>query len=102
MNNLHFTDLADEARSQGRRDIMVTGPGHPYVEHFWPSGHIIGYEHTFIATLADFLSALSRGDRFHPDFSDALEVQRLLEAVVDSNADRRWIEVAEPAGKLKE
>jgi predicted dehydrogenase len=102
MNNLQFTDLADEARSQGRRDIMVTGPGHPYVEHFWPSGHIIGYEHTFIATLADFLSALSRGDRFHPDFSDALEVQRLLDAVVESNADRMWIGVAEQVGKQKE
>lgn len=74
MNYLHFNDLRDESQEQGRRRIPVTGQGHPYVDHFWPPGHIIGYEHTFIATLVDFLSALDKKERFRPDFADAPEV----------------------------
>lgn len=93
MNHLRYNDLRDEAALQGRRDLLVTGPGHPYVDHFWPPGHIIGYEHTFIATLVDFLSALSKGERFHADFADALEVQRVLAAVVESSTQGAWIDV---------
>lgn len=70
---------------------MVTDPEHPYVSHFWPSGHVIGYEHTFIATLADFLHALSRDEPFHPNFQDALEVQRILTAVEESSKQRSWL-----------
>jgi predicted dehydrogenase len=100
MNHLQFNELRDDAAIQGRREILVTGPEHPYVDHFWPPGHIIGYEHTFIATIVDFLSALSKGERFHPDFADALEVQHLMQAVVESNDKRSWIKVAAPAVQL--
>jgi predicted dehydrogenase len=92
MNHLQFNDLGEDASVQGRREILVTGPGHPYVDHFWPPGHVIGYEHTFIATLADFLHALRHGERFRPDFTDALEVQRLLEAVFQSDRCGNWVE----------
>jgi predicted dehydrogenase len=92
MNHLNFTDLREDASLQGRRKILVTGPGHPYVEHFWPPGHVIGYEHTFTATLVDFLDSVSKGERFHADFADAIEVQRILEAVVASSERRKWIE----------
>jgi predicted dehydrogenase len=91
MNHLRVFDLDDEAPVQGAHDIMVTGPGHPYVAEFWPPGHIIGYEHTFIATLVDFLHAVDTGIEFHPNFEDALETQRILEAVQESNRSRRWI-----------
>lgn len=94
LNHLNFTDLGDSEATQGRRSVMVTGGRHPYTGNFWPSGHIIGYEHTFIATLADFLSALHKQERFRPDFSDALEVQRILDAVVRSNADQAWVSLA--------
>lgn len=95
MIHLQFNDLSEDASVQGRREILVTGPGHPYVDHFWPPGHVIGYEHTFIATLVDFLHALGAGERFRPDFADALEVQRLLELVSQSSQRGCWIEAAE-------
>lgn len=91
MNRLAVFDLADEMPLQGAHDILVTGPGHPYAGDFWPPGHIIGYEHTFIATLVDFLRAVAAGGHFHPDFSDALDTQRILEAVQESNRSRGWI-----------
>lgn len=96
MNYLRFNDLGEDVSLQGWRNILVTGPGHPYVERFWPPGHIIGYEHTFIATLVDFLHSLGRGERFRPDFSDALEVQRLLELIARSDRQGCWMEPERP------
>jgi predicted dehydrogenase len=93
MNELQFTELGGDPAVEGRRRILATGPGHPYVDRFWPPGHIIGYEHTFIATLVDFLAALRKEERFHPDFSDALDTQRLLAAVHASSESQRWTDV---------
>jgi len=91
LNRLHFLDAVAPAHLQGAADILVTGPDHPYASHFWPPGHIIGYEHTFIATLADFLNALAKQDSFHADFRDALEVQKVLDAVERSSEQRAWV-----------
>lgn len=93
MNRLEFLDAGDPPELQAARDIMVTGPNHPYWENFWKPGHEIGYEHTFIATLGDFLQALSRGEPFHPGFEDALQVQRLLEAIEWSASSATWVKL---------
>jgi predicted dehydrogenase len=95
MNHLQYNDLREAQAVHGRREILVTGPGHPYVDRFWPPGHVIGYEHTFIATLVDFLEALSAGRRFRPDFTDAVEVQRLLEQVSRSSQQGGWVEMSQ-------
>jgi predicted dehydrogenase len=71
----------------------VTGPDQPYSDNFWKPGHIIGYEHTFIATLGDFLGALGRKESRYPDFDDAVAVQRVLDAVEKSAASRAWVKV---------
>ena len=91
MNQLTVFDMGDALPVQGGHDIMVTGPGHPYVGNFWPPGHIIGYEHTFISTLVDFLRSVAAGEQFHPNFADALETQRLLEVVQESHRRRSWV-----------
>lgn len=91
MNYLKFFDLKDEPSLQGSREIMVTGPGHPFVDNFWPPGHIIGYEHTFIATLVEFLRAVESGKEFRPNFADALKTQRLLDLVQQSSRGRCWL-----------
>jgi predicted dehydrogenase len=90
LNHLDFFDAQGSPQLQGTSDILVTDPDHPYTRHFWPPGHIIGYEHTFIATMADFLSALSLGQPFHANFQDALEVQRILDAAEESSKRRAW------------
>lgn len=95
MNQLEIFDRRDDRSIQGAHNILVTGPEHPYVDHFWPPGHIIGYEHTFINTLADFLVSLSKNDVFHPNFDDALEVQKLLDAVDQSAENGLWTNVAD-------
>lgn len=93
MNRLGFYDANDSQEILGSHGVLVTGPGHPYVDHYWPPGHIIGYEHTFISALADFLDCLSAGRRFHPDFDDAVEVQKVLGAVEESAATKSWVTI---------
>ena len=91
MNRLEFYDASEAPNLQAGRSLMVTGPDHPYAENFWKPGHIIGYEHTFIATLGDFLGALAREESFHPNFEDAALVQRVLDAAERSAVSRTWV-----------
>jgi predicted dehydrogenase len=93
MNRLEFFDATEAPNLQGARNLLVTGPDQPYSDNFWKPGHLIGYEHTFIAALADFLAALAQGEPFHPDFQDAQRVQQVLDAVERSAQSRQWIAV---------
>lgn len=91
LNYLEYYDATEEASGQGPRSILVTGPGHPYSTNFWKPGHVVGYEHTFIAALGDFLGAVAREEEFHPDFEDGLRVEQVLEAVKHSAERREWV-----------
>jgi predicted dehydrogenase len=90
LNRLEFLDAAEPRNLQGARRLLVTGPDHPYAGNFWKPGHIIGYEHTFIAALGDFLHALESGAPFHPNFEDGLAVERVL-AAVEVSAKRNGV-----------
>jgi predicted dehydrogenase len=90
MNRLEFFDANDPPPLQAGRNLLVTGPDHPYSVNFWKPGHLIGYEHTFIATLGDFLSALAEGRKFHPNFQDGFEAQKLIAAVETSASSGLW------------
>jgi len=90
LNRLEFFDTRDPAPLQGVRNLLVTDPQHPYGTNFWRPGHIIGYEHTFIAALGDFLWSVHRGEAFHPNFEDGLRVQQVIGAVLRSAESRQW------------
>jgi predicted dehydrogenase len=90
LNHLEFVDASNPSTEQGPRDLLVTDPKHPIFGAFWRPGHIIGYEHTFIAALAEFLNCLARGERFRPDFADGYAVQRALDALQRSAKTRQW------------
>lgn len=93
LNHLEFVDASQPSVEQGPRDLLVTDLKHPVFANFWRPGHIIGYEHTFIAALAEFLDCLSRGVRFRPDFADGLDVQRVLDALQQSAKTRTWVAI---------
>jgi predicted dehydrogenase len=99
MNRLEFLDATDSPEIQARRRLDVTGPDHPYSTIFWKPGHAIGYEHTFIAALGDFCRALAANESFHPNFDDALAVERVLDVVRRSSDSRRW-EVVQPTPQV--
>ncbi len=93
MNRLQFLDATEPPPLQGFRNILVTGPGQPYSSNFWKPGHILGYEHTFIITLAAFLQAFAQGEPFHPNFHGALQTQKLMDAVQRSAASGLWVRI---------
>ena len=99
LNRLEVFERSDATEVQGSHNVLVTGPGHPYVGRFWPPGHIVGYEHTFIATLADFLESLARQGTFHANFDDAVEVHQVLEAVENSAGSKSWRNVSTTADR---
>jgi predicted dehydrogenase len=94
MNVLHFYDGSDPAVTAGFRRIVVTEPEHPYVGAWWPAGHGLGYEHGFTHQVVDLVQAIAKGDDPAPSFADGLQVQRVLDAVERSAADRStWTEI---------
>jgi predicted dehydrogenase len=93
LNHLEFLDFSNPSSEQGVRDLLVTDMKHPIFGNFWRPGHIIGYEHTFIAALAQFLQCLSKGEEFHPNFADGLAVQEVFDAVQRSAKTRQWTTV---------
>lgn len=88
LNELQFLDGTEPAAEQGFRRILVTEPEHPYAGAWWPQGHIIGWEHTFTHQIQDFLQAIRTGTAPAPSFEDGLQVQRVLDAIERSAADR--------------
>jgi len=95
MNELQFHSLDDASHFQGFRTILVTESVHPYVSAWWPPGHGLGYEHTFTHAVADLLNALAEDRMPQPDFAEGVRVQAVLEAVEESWAQKKWIQVEE-------
>ncbi len=91
MNRLGFYNTADPGDVRGFRDIIVTEGEHPFVGAWWPAGHIIGYEHTFVHTFADFVKAVVAGKSVQPTFADGLANERVLSAISESAATRQWV-----------
>ena len=75
------------------RSIHVTDGDMPYMGNWWVPGLQIGYEHTFVHQVADFLTGLAKGESVEPTFRDALETQRVCEAVLQSAQSGQWTEV---------
>ena len=87
MNELEFYDATAPAGEQGFTRIIATEPEHPYMAHWWPTGHAIGYEHAFSYEVVDFVTAIATGTDPEPSFADGLHIQRVLAAVERSAAD---------------
>jgi predicted dehydrogenase len=94
LNALEFYDATEPAVEQGFKTIIVTEPGHPWLDAWWPAGHMLGYEHGFANQAKDFVDAIAGGTSPRPSFADGLHVQRVLDAVGHSSAtDGAWVGV---------
>ncbi|MBI3008283.1 MAG: Gfo/Idh/MocA family oxidoreductase [Candidatus Omnitrophica bacterium] len=93
MNELEFYSKEDPCHIQGFRRILATEPTHPYVGAWWPPGHIIGYEHTFVNSVYDLMNYIADDKMPSPNFIDGLRCQEVLDAVELSCKERTWIKV---------
>jgi myo-inositol 2-dehydrogenase/D-chiro-inositol 1-dehydrogenase len=94
LHRLQYFDHRDEGRIRGWRSIHVTDSDHPYMGKWWVPGLQIGYEHTFVHQVADFLDGVARKKPASPTFRDALETQYVCDAVLKSARAGRWKKVA--------
>ncbi|MGX9900688.1 Gfo/Idh/MocA family protein [Arthrobacter sp. SA17] len=93
LNELNFLDATVPVREQGFSRILVNEPEHPYLEAWWPQGHIIGWEHTFTHQIRDFLVAIQNGTEPSPSFEEGLNVQHILAAIEESAANKSTLTV---------
>jgi len=80
-----------ESHVTGWRKIHTTNGEHPYMSHYWVPGTCIGYEHTFLNALADFVEGIETGKPTQPDFRNALQTQKVCDAVLKSAKTGKWI-----------
>jgi len=92
LNRLEYFDNSDESELRGWRSIHVTDGDQPYMDKWWVPGLGIGYEHSFIHQVADFLESLAKGEPCSPTFEEAFETQKVCEAVIESANTRSWKE----------
>lgn len=90
MNRLEYFDHADDSIVRGWRSIHVSDSDQPYMDRWWIPGTSIGYEHTFLHQVADFLKSLETGEPCSPTFQGALETQKVCQAVIDSATSGTW------------
>lgn len=93
MNRLQYFNTEDPEDRRGFRDILVTEGVHPYAGSWWPPGHIIGYEHTFVNAFADFVKAVVAGRSVQPTFADGMQNEKVLTAIEQSAKTRSWVKV---------
>jgi len=95
LHRLQYFDYRDEGRLRGWRSIHVSDNGgeHPYMDKWWVPGLQIGYEHSFVHQVADFIDGLSTGKPAMPDFRDAYRTQLVLDAIMQSATSLQWVDV---------
>ena len=93
LHRLQVFDYNDAGPMRGWKSIHVTDGDHPYMDKWWVPGLAIGYEHSFVHQVADFLEAYAAKRAAHPTFRDALETQRVCDAVLASARSRSWVAV---------
>lgn len=91
LHRLSYFDHGDDSRIRGWRSIHVTDGDMPYMDKWWVPGLQIGYEHSFVHQVADFLEGLAKGKSASPSFAEALETQKVCDAVLHSASSNQWI-----------
>jgi len=93
LNRVSWFDHSIEGQLRGWSSILVTDGEHPYLGKWWVPGLTIGYEHSFVHAVADFIEGLTSGTPAAPTFRDALETTRVCDAIIKSGRTRKWVDV---------
>jgi predicted dehydrogenase len=93
LHRLQYFEYKDQGSLRGWRSIHVTDGDHPYMGKWWVPGLAIGYEHSFVHQVADFLDGLAKGKPAQPDFRNAYHTQLVLDAILESADEGKWVTV---------
>ena len=96
LNELEIFWVGDEpAEAQGFRNVLVSEPFHPWWENWWPQGHIIGWEHTFVHEITHLLDCIVNDGDVSPigaDFVDGYRNAVICDAILESAASGRHVD----------
>ena len=93
LHRLKYFDHGDDSVVRGWRNIHVSDGDQPYMGRWWVPGLQIGYEHSFVHQVADFLTAVQKGEQATPSFRDALVTTKVCDAVLSSAASGQWVNI---------
>jgi predicted dehydrogenase len=93
LHRLQWFDHRDPGSLRGWRSIHVSDGDQPYMKAWWVPGLQIGYEHSFIHQIADFVLGLEQGQPAAPTFRDGLATDLVTDAVLQSARSGRWVPV---------
>jgi predicted dehydrogenase len=93
LHRLQYFDHRDPGVVRGWRSVHVSDGDHPYMGNWWVPGLQIGYEHSFVHQVRDFLEGIEKGKPAQPDFRNAYQTQLVLDAILDSARERKWVSV---------
>jgi len=95
MNELKLYTVGQARGREGFKTILA-GPDHSSYKEFCPApGHQLGFNDIKTIEVAALVGALAGGPKFMPDFRDAWEIQRVVDAIVGSARERRWFDITE-------
>jgi len=96
MNELEAFWIDDEPKeTRGFHQVLVSEPYHPWWENWWPQGHIIGWEHTFVHEITHLLDCIVNDKPVAPigaDFEDGYRCAVICDAILESAAARRQVD----------
>lgn len=95
MNELEYYSHKDKPGLQGWKTILATDPQHPFLKGWWPAGHIIGWQHTFVHQVYTLMNGIAAKKAPTPNFYDGLACQAVLEAVEKSAESEKWVKVTQ-------
>jgi predicted dehydrogenase len=95
LHRLQYFDHRDPGVVRGWRSIHVSDSDQPYMGNWWVPGLQIGYEHSFVHQVADFLKGVETGKPAQPDFRNAYQTQLVLDAILQSAKDQKWVTVGQ-------
>lgn len=92
-NELHFFKAADDRRYAGFTKIE-SGPQYaPYLNFCVAQGHQLGFNDLKTIEMAEFLAAIAAGQKSSPDFREAVEIQKVVDAAIRASKARSWMKI---------
>lgn len=92
-NELSITRFPADLSGTQEERILVTEDEHPYAGNWWSPGHPLGYDHTHVDQIGDFIESIELGIPPSPSFEDGLKVQKVVESIQTSSIRKSWVSV---------
>ena len=93
LHRLQYFDHGDQSKIRGWHNVHVSDGDHPYCGKWWVPGLQLGYEHSFVHAVVEFIKGLEDGTGAKPDFKDGLATDYVVDAVLASGKSGKWVKV---------